>query len=277
MAQTQITVIVDDLAGGRVPLAEHGLSMLIEKQGFRLLFDTGQGQAFRENARTLGMAFDSLDALALSHGHDDHTGNVAALLKAGFKGKVYFHPDVLRPRFSVRAGNSVTSIGFHQDGVALLEAPTVEKVVGRKLTRVGDGVMLTGEIERKTDFEDTGGRFYLDSECTVLDELLDDQSLILDVDDGIAIVAGCAHSGIVNVLRATRALYSEAPIRAVVGGIHLVNADPQRIAKTVNAFEEIAVERVILGHCTGFAGLRAFSEAFGDRFSLLCSGATLEI
>ena len=274
----KITAIVDDSAGRPPLLAEHGFSVLIEKDGFRLLFDTGGGAAFRENARTLGVTFDSLDALALSHGHDDHTGNLTTVLSGGFAGKVYCHPDVVLRRYSRRDNGTYAEIGMGRQAVRQLEGlGGARRIDTPGLTEIAEGLFLTGAVPRQTAYEDVGGRFFLDQQGDRPDTLPDDQSLIIQLGDSVAVVAGCAHSGIVNVLRFVRSRFPRAPVRAVIGGIHLVNAAADRIEKTVAAFKEIAVGRLMLGHCTGKAALAAVERAYGERFALLSPGVRLDL
>jgi len=107
----------------------------------------------------------------------------------------------------------------------------------------------------------------------VRDALLDDQSLFWDSPDGLVVVAGCAHSGIVNTLERVSELTGKHRLRAVVGGLHLVSASEERIRMTIDAFRRFGVERIGLGHCTGFQAIRRFFDVLEDR-RFLCSVGT---
>ena len=91
----RVTVLADNCVAARDLLAEHGLSMLIEADGRRILFDTGQGKVLRANADALGISLSPLDAVVLSHGHDDHTGGLAGLLREVSPAAIFLHPAAL--------------------------------------------------------------------------------------------------------------------------------------------------------------------------------------
>ncbi|MEQ9487204.1 MBL fold metallo-hydrolase [Coleofasciculus sp. F4-SAH-05] len=98
----QLTVLVENTAYGRGLLGEHGLSYLIETDSQRVLFDTGQGLTLRHNAQQLGISLQNLDAVALSHGHYDHTGGLITVLEDCKIAKLFLHPAALQPKFSPR-------------------------------------------------------------------------------------------------------------------------------------------------------------------------------
>jgi len=99
----RITVLVDD-RGADGLCAEHGLSLWIEADGRRILFDTGQGRALFRNAPRLGAQLKDADGIVLSHGHYDHTGGVAEVLKIAAAARLVLHPGAVIPRNAVREG-----------------------------------------------------------------------------------------------------------------------------------------------------------------------------
>jgi 7,8-dihydropterin-6-yl-methyl-4-(beta-D-ribofuranosyl)aminobenzene 5'-phosphate synthase len=121
---------------------------------------------------------------------------------------------------------------------------------------------VTGPVPRLTDFEDTGGPFFLDEACTKPDTLEDDQSVFFDTIEGTVVLLGCAHSGVINKLRYIRQLTDNRPIRAVIGGMHLVGASPHRIERTIEELQRIGVERLAPAHCTGMPATVALWNAF---------------
>ena len=100
-------------------------------------------------------------------------------------------------------------------------------------TPAADGLTVTGPVPRLTEFEDTGGPFFLDHACTKPDPLEDDQAVFFDTLKGTVVLLGCGHSGIINTLRYIVELSGNKPIRAVIGGMHLVSASPERITQTI--------------------------------------------
>lgn len=113
------------------------------------------------------------------------------------------------------------------------------------------GIFLTGEIPRETGYEDVGGPFVLDESGTVPDPIADDQALFFGTAEGTVVLLGCAHAGVVNTLSHVLRLTNGDKIHAVLGGMHLVNASPERINRTMAALRDLGVRRLGPAHCTG--------------------------
>jgi 7,8-dihydropterin-6-yl-methyl-4-(beta-D-ribofuranosyl)aminobenzene 5'-phosphate synthase len=265
-----ITILVDNQAGPGLT-TEHGFSLWIEADDRHILFDTGQGPALPANARSLGVDLRKTDALVLSHGHYDHTGGIPHVLHVAPKAHVYCHPGVVQPRYSLRNGSPKPA---HMPPESMA---AIDKLSEKNLHWISEAVMLseniglTGPIPRQTTFEDTGGAFYLDPETRHVDPIEDDLALWIKTDDGLVICVGCCHAGIINTLTHIRRLSGVARIRAVIGGLHLLNADDRRLNHTLAAMKTIAVETVIPCHCTGDRAIDKLEAAMGAK--ILRSGS----
>jgi len=156
----RITVLVDNIAREPGLLAEHGLSLWIEADGRRILFETGQGQALKPNAGRLGIDLERADAVVLSHGHYDHTGGLAELPSLGAESAVYLHPLALEAKYSRMPTPSHKAIGIPDRAGRYLLSSSCRLVATRPPTEVSSGVFVTGQIPRRTPFEDTGGPFF---------------------------------------------------------------------------------------------------------------------
>jgi 7,8-dihydropterin-6-yl-methyl-4-(beta-D-ribofuranosyl)aminobenzene 5'-phosphate synthase len=264
MAKIRVTVVVENTAQGPQLLAEHGLAYWIEYGDHRILFDTGQGNVLASNAYKLGLSLLDSEAIILSHGHYDHTGGMAFVLKTQRRVAVYAHPEVFRSRFIRTANGSSREIGMPYASVQAIKQPGVRFVETSTATKLFGGFYATGPVPRQTDYEDTGGSFFLDAACSNPDPLLDDQSAFFETKEGIVVLLGCAHSGVVNTLQYINELSRGAPIRAVIGGMHLVNASAERIARTVEEFKRIKVQSLAPCHCTWMAATVALWNAFPD-------------
>ena len=222
-------------------IAEHGLSIMVEAEGRRLLFDTGQGMALFGNLRRMWIAPATIGTCALSHCHYDHTGGLLRLLEGNPDCVLAGHPTVFRRSRSLLGGD-------HEVGYPYGDPPSAKLRLSRNPLELAPGVMTTGYVPRVTDFESVPGHFVdLQGEPDCMD---DDMGLVLDTPDGPALLTGCAHSGVVNMALRARELAGSAPV-FVMGGMHLYDEDSNHVARVGEELSGIGVRALFPGHCTG--------------------------
>jgi 7,8-dihydropterin-6-yl-methyl-4-(beta-D-ribofuranosyl)aminobenzene 5'-phosphate synthase len=266
MAEIRITFLVENTVYRGGLCAEHGLSLWVEANDRKILFDAGQSDLLLHNARALGINIAEADTIVLSHGHYDHLGGLNRALDLAPAARVYLHPMALEPKFSGSQGEA-REIGVS----APLRDRLRDKIQNDQatyttvITPIDEGVAVTGQIPRVSGFEDPEDRFFLDAECTKPDGLLDDQALFLDSSKGLVVVLGCAHAGVVNTLEHIEQYESASRVRAVLGGMHLVNATDDRVAQTIDAFRRFGIDRIGPAHCTGWRAARQLWNSLGDR------------
>ncbi|MBC2735668.1 MAG: MBL fold metallo-hydrolase [Desulfobacteraceae bacterium] len=268
-----ITILVDNQAGPGLT-TEHGFSLWIEADGRHILFDTGQGPALPVNARTLGVDLRQTDMVVLSHGHYDHTGGIPHVLHVAPNAHVYCHPAVVQPRYSLRNGSPKPAHMPSESMAALDRLPEKHLRWTSETVMLSENIGLTGPIPRQTTFEDTGGAFFLDPEARHADPIEDDLALWIKTDQGLVVCVGCCHAGIINTLTHVRRLSGVAPIRAVIGGLHLLNADSRRLNHTLADMQTMPIETVIPCHCTGDRALDELEAVMGAKTRRSRSGAT---
>ncbi len=260
MNELKITVLVENTAGKRGLLGEHGLSFLIEHGRDRILFDTGQGLALRHNTEQLNSDLRTIGAVVLSHGHYDHTGGLTFALNRMDCPRLYVHPEAFSQKYARNPDGSAREVGMTA-GNKITAGELAEIVLVEEKTEITPGLFLTGPIPRVTEFEDTGGPFFKDAACTIPDELPDDQSAFIETAKGTVVILGCAHSGMINSLRYVQTLTGNRPIHSVIGGMHLVNAGAERIERTIEELHRFNIQRLIPCHCTGStATVRLWNE-----------------
>ncbi len=257
MPQARITVLVEDSPPREGLQAEHGLSLWIEADGMRILFDAGQTGLFIENAERLGIDLSAADAVVLSHGHYDHSGGLALLPDRAFK-RIFMHPGAMKPHYRRMDAPPHKSIGLPDASMALLKRLRERVVFTPGPTRVSENIGITGEIPRIIDFENAATPYYADPECSTPDYFADDQAMWIRTDKGVVIVFGCAHAGVLNTLHFISSELKTDSLRAVIGGLHLASAGPERIQKTAEALEKHHPEFIAVGHCTGDALARQY-------------------
>lgn len=257
-----ITVLVENTVYRRGLMAEHGLAVHIQAGKRGLLFDTGQTDLLLRNANELGIDLARTETIVLSHGHDDHTGGLAAVLRAAPNSRVLVHPSALLPKFTRNPDGTARSIGMSEATAQFLQRQGNRLSRITQPTEVLEGIFVTGGIPRPNQFEDNGGDFFLDSTCLRPDPLTDDQALFFDTDTGLVALLGCAHAGVVNTIDYIKSLASGRPVRAIVGGLHLGSATPERLKETLACLQRLDIQQLAPGHCTGLAAASQLCAAF---------------
>ncbi len=240
-------------------LGEPGVSYLIEDGEKSILFDTGYSEVFLENARRMGLDLTKVTDLVLSHGHNDHTGGLRALIGSlPQEVSLYAHPDVFLPK---RAENM--SIGAPVTQAEL--PPRIKLHLSKDACSISEHVAFLGEIKRTFAFE-AGNAIgeYEKSGKWKRDFLFDDSAAILMVEQGIFVISGYAHSGICNIVAQAKRLYPDQPIEGLLGGFHLFACD-ERLGKTLDALQTLGVTIVYPCHCTSFEVKCAFAARFQVR------------
>lgn len=258
--QASVTVLVENTVRARGMCGEHGLAFWIEWGERRLLYDTGQGLCLARNARKLRVDLASTDTVVFSHGHYDHTGGLGVVLDSGARPRICAHPAAFEPKLVQRADGQIQEIGLPAPVAERIHGEKLEVVHSEKITEIAKGLFVTGEIPKSTDFEAPSAAFLKDEQGT-LDPLVDDQAVFFDTDEGLVILTGCAHAGIINTVRHVQSYLSGRRVHTIIGGMHLAGTPVSRLEATVRALEEIEPARIGPAHCTG---IRATTRLWHD-------------
>ncbi len=275
------------------PLAENGLSLLVTarrgRYATRVLFDVGlTGTALAHNLAALGEDPSTIDHVVISHGHPDHYGGIHTLLDlVGHPVPVATHPDAFLPRYAVM-GDGRTSpfynAAFH---AGQMEDEGGRLVLNRDAMDLGWGITTTGEIPRDVEFEGprppaapgAPGLYQVSADGHYgLDEVWDEQGLVIDVaGEGLVVLTGCAHAGVVNTIRRAMAVHPGRPVRAVMGGFHLgfPTTPQENVAHTVEALRELEVGLVMPMHCSGLRAHTAISTDLASTYVQPAVGTVL--
>jgi 7,8-dihydropterin-6-yl-methyl-4-(beta-D-ribofuranosyl)aminobenzene 5'-phosphate synthase len=258
--KANLKIIVDNQAAEGLN-AEHGFSIWIEAGGSKILFDSGQGDALEHNAERLGIDLIHADQFVLSHGHYDHTGAVDFVLQESPELQVYAHSNIFKTRYSIYPGKDAKEISMpSEERLIIANLPDSHLHWIKKPTQIAPCVWLTGPIPRVHPLEDTGGPFFDDPEGTIPDRINDDLAMWIETDQGLLVVCGCCHSGLINTLNHIIATSGNSRIWGVVGGLHLKNASDKRLEATAAALREFQPDFIVPCHCTGDAAIDFFKQ-----------------
>lgn len=276
----RVTVLNENTAGKRGFLAEHGLSLLIETETGRWLFDTGQTDVFLRNAECLKETLFELDGIILSHGHFDHCGGLEYLARSyGKAGKklppVYVRESAFRNKTAInRDGCTYRIIGIPWKRELLDRC--IRLTADRQL--LSDGVWVLGNIPYTAGLEEKPSVFFIDDgEKKRPDYMEDEQMLVFETDQGLCLFAGCCHPGILNCLRYVRDTFPGQKIYSVFAGMHLSGASDDRIRNTAEALRESGIERLFPVHCTGIEAIGLMKQCLGRRCTVVETGKRITL
>lgn len=274
---TRVIVVVDNRPGSAGLIHEWGLSLWIEHQGHTLLMDTGAGQALMPNLKALGLDPNLIEAVILSHGHFDHSGGLAELLKTIGPRPVWCHPAVFEVHLKREDDGSYTDIGLPLGGRAAYEAIGADFHLLTEHVEPWPGVHLIAPVPRITAFEGPAPTLYTQLGPTHLpDAMEDDLLLVLETPGGLVAITGCAHSGVVNLLLAVQDLLGHSPAW-LLGGLHLDMANEIQRKGVLDHLGLLRELRMATGHCTGENSSRALDEMMETRHVNLHTGLSLEL
>lgn len=274
----KLITLVENTACSEALTAVHGLSQYVETAGHKLLVDAGPNRAFLENAEKLGVDLAAVDTVILSHGHYDHTGGLAAFFEVNKTAKVYVRKEAFDKYFSC-VGDMAKYIGMEE---SLLENRD-RFVFTEDLTVIDESLTLFAQPETcdcLSRASTTLRRF--DGEAYVADDFCHEQNLIITEGGKTTLLCGCAHRGIVNILRQAEKIIGRAP-DFVFGGFHLFNpttGQPESEELIAAVAAELKARKNTLyytGHCTGAASYELLRAHMGEQISYMAGGSSFTL
>jgi len=245
-----ISVLTDNHPGVFTP-AEHGLSYFIENDGKRILFDTGQSDMSLRNAETMRISMTNIDMVVLSHGHFDHGNGLDYL--SGYN--LLCHPGCFVKRYR-KADNAYIGLKNTRDELA----GKFELVTSTTPYKISGNIIFLGEIPRVTEFESCITSFVFEDGSP--DYVKDDSGIVMLLPEGLFVITGCGHAGIVNTLEHAKKVTGINKLYGIMGGFHLKEINHQT-KETIRYIKENKLKHVLPSHCTDLPALSAFYESFG--------------
>ncbi len=224
----KITVVYDNNSYDEQLRTAWGFACFVQGTSKTILFDTGgDGQILLSNIKKLGIEPDSVDIVVISHEHYDHCGGLDEFL------------------------------GWQRNEDLIVYLPRslpeqIKDVVRRANARL---VMVDTSVEICSGVYSTGE----------LGTFLKEQSLIIETENGLVVVTGCAHPGVVNIVNQAKALLKQN-VYMVLGGFHLTGTGTESVRQMVARLQADGVKAVGPCHCSGNEVRRLFKEAYGNSY-----------
>jgi 7,8-dihydropterin-6-yl-methyl-4-(beta-D-ribofuranosyl)aminobenzene 5'-phosphate synthase len=262
----KVTLLSTMLVGSSTGIGEWGFSALIEAEGHRILLDTGaRPDTVLQNARDLKIDLSDVKEVILTHNHSDHVGGLMTLRKEMMKR----NPSALSVAYVARGifYSRPTSQGEENQMIALrkeYEATGGKFIEEEEAAEIFPGAWLTGPVPRKYPERNWSVSGKVQTPAGLVEDTIpEDQSLLLNTPEGLVVVTGCGHAGIINILTFARSKFPGEPVEAVVGGLHLFPATDEQLNWTADNLKDFKVANLMGAHCTGIEAVYRIRERLG--------------
>jgi len=259
----KVTLLSTMLVGNITGVGEWGFSALIEADGHRVLLDTGaRPDTVLQNARDLKIDLSDVKEVILTHNHWDHVGGLMTLRKEMMKR----NPSALSVVHVARGifYSRPAPPGEENQMIALkkeYEATGGKFIEHEEAAEIFPGAWLTGPVPRKYPEHNWSSTGKVQTSAGLVEDTIpEDQSLVLNTPEGLVVVTGCGHAGIINILTFAREQFPNQPVQAVVGGLHLFPATDEQLNWTADKLKEFKVANLMGAHCTGIEAVYRIRE-----------------
>ncbi len=270
----KVTVLVDNNDGAGLK-GEWGLSFYIEYNGKVVLLDAGLSPLFAKNAEKLGIDLGAVDMAVLSHAHDDHANGLDRFLDINDHARLYVAEGCGENCYDRKW------IFYKYAGIprGIMERRADRIVKAEPDMMIGEGIRLLGHttpgLAKIGKFEKMYLR--LGDRTYIPDDFRHEQSLIFELDDGIAVFNSCSHAGADNIISEAMAAYPGKRVVAMIGGFHLFNKDDDYVRAFAQRVGETGVEALYTGHCTGKKAMNILRSELGHKVHELRTGLVFEL
>ena len=229
-----------DIVGG------HGLSLYIERNGQRILFDTGPSSQFIRNSEKLGVDIKRVDLVIISHAHMDHLGGLPFFLWTNKKASVYLGKNALKNQAFRVLCSKMDERSFNR--IRFVD----------EFTEIAQGIFILTEVEERHPIRDR-----VDHEIV----------LVIKNNNKLIIFSGCSHGEILNIIGTVTRVFPNIYIKAVIGGFHLTETPKDFVEQIGKEMSKYSIERIYTCHCTGVENYRILKTILGAKIEYISTGS----
>jgi len=273
LAADRVTILYDAFSDSPKVTKDWGFSALIEHDGKRILFDTGNNaEIFERNIKALNVDLTKLDFVVISHRHTDHTTGLKYLLRVNSNVVIYV------------PANGANGFGGATLPAAFLRPEASLPAEMRYFDGKYPGHLQAGKLYDTGDFrlidktsEVAPGIFLIFTVSNVPGmKELPELTLAFKGPKGLTLIDGCSHTGIEEILAAASQI--DPRFHIVFGGLHLVTTPEQDIDRIVEDLRtKWKLQKIAPGHCTGEPAFLRLRKSFGDDYIFAGAGTTIDV
>lgn len=243
--------------------ASHGISLFIETDDYKILYDVGQDNVYFENAKLLGVDIESADAIVISHGHLDHAGGLKYLKDLN---KVIISAESFKDKVRLNNGKEM-DIGI---SVKLTQFQYLGKSINKSF-KIHEGIWCIANVNLTSQYQCMEKGLCEKDEDGVVreDSFSDELNLAIETSDGLYVISGCAHKGVINILREAQEVTGVNKIHTFIGGMHLNFANEKQIQNVLLELKKFNISRYVVGHCTGFEAITMMKAIMGTETEIV--------
>lgn len=272
----QITSLLENTKQDSELTARHGLSMYIETEQMKLIFDTGPDRSYISNAQKLGIDLNQADVVVISHGHSDHIGGLSSLNEVNTHAQIYLSPYAFEPHW-LKLGKY-----FHKVGAK----SGLQEVYGNRLNYVENDIEIMEGIHIITlePTDEFTNNLYKGT-VKELDDFKHEIMLVIENKHGMVLFTGCSHHGVVHMANIALKKFPGKSIDAIIGGFHLIGIPilntlgktKEEIISIGHELNQMPIRSIYSCHCTGSKGYRILNSVLKDKLHAFPTGKKISL